>query len=437
MDNIGREDEHREFKKSLAELERGVNALAAMLNKDCKGEVLFGVRDNGDVIGQEIGKETLKTISQAIANSIDPPVVPCIEVEHTSDDRTYISVKVSGKERPYLCRGVVYIRSGEEILKAPASEVRKMFRDSGDPTTEETSNDQVLSFSELCAEMKDNGLEAKEDRSLYTSFNMLDEDGRFNLLAQIVSDQNPFHLNVVVFSGTDRSIISVRKDYSNTSLVRETKSVLEYVESLNDRVVDMSGPIRKETDLFDRDAFREAWINACVHNSWIGHIPPAVYIFDDRLEILSYGGPPYWLPEDDFFSGRSMPVNESLMRIFIAVGLCEHTGHGVPEIIKPYGKGVYSIDNSGVCVTLPFTKARPNTGIRGATESLSNNAMIVLDAVTLHHDYTMQQLATLTGLSRSTVARMLSELKSKGLVEREGSLKTGNWIVHRGNDRQN
>ena len=41
------EDEHTEFKKSLAEKERGYKALAAMLNKHCSGTVYFGVDDVG------------------------------------------------------------------------------------------------------------------------------------------------------------------------------------------------------------------------------------------------------------------------------------------------------------------------------------------------------------------------------------------------------
>jgi hypothetical protein len=47
MLNVGREDESKEFKKSTVELEKGLVSLTAMLNKHCKGEVLFGVKVNG------------------------------------------------------------------------------------------------------------------------------------------------------------------------------------------------------------------------------------------------------------------------------------------------------------------------------------------------------------------------------------------------------
>ena len=56
MTNLGRENEEREFKESTSEVEKGIISLTAMLNKQCFGEVFFGVKDNGDVIGKDIGK---------------------------------------------------------------------------------------------------------------------------------------------------------------------------------------------------------------------------------------------------------------------------------------------------------------------------------------------------------------------------------------------
>ena len=45
------EDEFYEFKTSLAELDKGIETLAAMLNKHCKAEVFFGVANDGEAIG--------------------------------------------------------------------------------------------------------------------------------------------------------------------------------------------------------------------------------------------------------------------------------------------------------------------------------------------------------------------------------------------------
>ena len=51
------ESETLEFKKSTSELKEAVISIVAMLNKHGQGEVIFGVDDNGDVAGQDIGKK--------------------------------------------------------------------------------------------------------------------------------------------------------------------------------------------------------------------------------------------------------------------------------------------------------------------------------------------------------------------------------------------
>ena len=76
--NIGYETETVEFKKSTGELKEGIISLSSMLNKHSEGTVYFGVKNNGDVIGQEIGDRTLRAVSQMVASSIKPQLIPTI-----------------------------------------------------------------------------------------------------------------------------------------------------------------------------------------------------------------------------------------------------------------------------------------------------------------------------------------------------------------------
>jgi len=70
------------------------------------------------------------------------------------------------------------------------------------------------------------------------------------------------------------------------------------------------------------------------------------------MEIVSYGGLPYTLTIDGFFKGTSVPVNTSLLTIFIAAGYAEQRGHGVPTIVSRYGKDVFSFADGMVTVTI-------------------------------------------------------------------------------------
>ena len=85
--NLGRETETLEFKKSTGELKEGIVSIGAILNKHQKGELYFGVRPDGTPIGQEISEKTLRDISQAISNHIEPQIFPEIQ-----------TVRIDGKE---------------------------------------------------------------------------------------------------------------------------------------------------------------------------------------------------------------------------------------------------------------------------------------------------------------------------------------------------
>lgn len=52
--NIGSETEQMEYKKSIGELKEAMFSIVAILNKHQKGELYFGVKNDGTVIGQEV-----------------------------------------------------------------------------------------------------------------------------------------------------------------------------------------------------------------------------------------------------------------------------------------------------------------------------------------------------------------------------------------------
>lgn len=58
------EDEKQEFKSSLAQLDNGINSLVAMLNKNSRDSVYFGVDNKGKILGlnEQLGEETIKKI---------------------------------------------------------------------------------------------------------------------------------------------------------------------------------------------------------------------------------------------------------------------------------------------------------------------------------------------------------------------------------------
>ncbi len=113
MSNLGNETEKIEFKKSTGELKEGVISIAAILTKHGIGDLYFGVKNNGDVVGQEITDKTTREISQAISNHIKPAIYPDIDIEEY-DGKEIVHVSFKGNKAPYLAYNIPRIRVADE-----------------------------------------------------------------------------------------------------------------------------------------------------------------------------------------------------------------------------------------------------------------------------------------------------------------------------------
>lgn len=83
--NLGFETEVLEFKKSTGEMKEAIYSIVAILNKHQAGELYFGVTPQGIPIGQIITEKTLRDVSNAIKNHIEPKIYPEIELVHLND----------------------------------------------------------------------------------------------------------------------------------------------------------------------------------------------------------------------------------------------------------------------------------------------------------------------------------------------------------------
>ena len=76
------------------------------------------------------------------------------------------------------------------------------------------------------------------------------------------------------------------------------------------------------------------------------------------VRIVSYGGLPFSLSRDGFFNGTSVPVNKSLLTVFLATKYAEQSGHGVPTIVEKYGKEVFFFEDGMLKVVMPLAFER-------------------------------------------------------------------------------
>lgn len=439
--NFGQETEEVEFKESTSELKEGIRSLVSMLNKSQHGTLYFGVKDNGDVIGQQIGKKTIRDISQAISTNIEPAVIPTISiVEGTPENKQVIKIEVNGSDIPYSAYGQYLIRSADENKKITRSSLREMFIHSGvDFIRDIDAVRQDLTFEQLTGLLISKNYHIVSRSALETSKGLRNSKGHYNLMAFLLSDQSDVSIKVVRFSGTRKTSMAQRKEFGNKCLVLALKQSMEYVESLNETNVILGHGARKETPLFDKEAFEEAWKNAVVHNLWMEMIPPAIYLYSNRIEIVSTGGLPYGMNEKEFYEGTSKPINKGLWSLFRSLDYAGQTGHGVPTIVTHYGKSAFSIEDHFIKVKIPFAFT-PNWAISDDTkkknQALSEGQIVLLHAIRDNPYATSEELAKTILMSVSSVKKNLVILKNSNLIERRGSKRNGYWFVLPGGEEK-
>ena len=432
--NLGIENEFQEFKEGLGQLDKGLKSITSMLNRHGKATVYFGVDDNGDVCGLSIGKNTLMDIRNKIRDKIEPRIFA--EIVELSDElgRKYIKVSANGADIPYSFDGRYYIRNVSSDEQASNDILRKMLATSdSDIIRQKTSPKQNLTFKTLFALLSGVGKHPSDTEEFYGNYGLLTRDGKFNINAYLLSDNNDISMKVVVFEGKDKSVMSRRTEYGSKCLLLSLDEIAEFFSSMNVTRVDVKETKRKENALFDYPSFREAWINACLHNDWNNAIAPSVYVFDDRIEVVSYGGIPYTLTKEGFFNGTSVPVNKSLLFVFIAAGYAEQSGHGVPTIVDRYGRGVFSFEDGMVKVTIPLEFERNEVQERKNAErqrkGLTRNQKKIYDILFEDGKKSLQEVADESGLSLAGVKKICLKLQEYGILERSGSKKDGVWIA--------
>lgn len=88
----------------------------------------FGIKNDGTVVGQEVGEFTTTKIVNEIKNHIKPVIHPKIETI-SYNNKTIISVEVYGKETPYSAYGRYYLRCDDQDLLMTNNELENYFLD--------------------------------------------------------------------------------------------------------------------------------------------------------------------------------------------------------------------------------------------------------------------------------------------------------------------
>ena len=228
-----------------------------------------------------------------------------------------------------------------------------------------------------------------------------------------------------------------KNEFSNQSLLKSFFDVMDYIKIFNTHRIDDMTKDRIETPLFDEDSIREAIINTFVHNDWKNETPPTIFMFDDRFEIFSYGELPYGITKDMIFNGYSKPVNRGLFTIFMLCQIAEQSGHGIPTIVKKYGKEAFDFRGSAIKVTIKyaFNLINAKNGVaendNDVIENVVENDTVeqVFNEIKNNINISVNDIAKILNKNLRTIQRAIAALKETNRIKRVGPDKGGHWEI--------
>ncbi len=352
----GGESDRLELKQTTGQRTSAMKTLCAMLN-GLGGFVLFGVTDQGNIIGQQISTRTLEDIAAELRR-IEPPAFPDIETVTLETGNGVIALMVPGGGGLYTYDGRPYLRSGPTTSVMPRAEYERRLierlhvthRWENEPVAEEITIAD-LDEEEIQITM-DNAirlgrLEATDRRdtaSILRGLDLIREGNLLNVAVALYGKTNQLKtlypqmgIRLARFRGKNRlaDFADNRQYWGHAfALLRRAESFLMDHVPIAGRVV--SGKmIREDQPWYPPRATREAMANALCHRDYT--IPGgavAVAMYDDHLEITSPGALQFGItPEKLTKPHESKPWNPIIANVFYRAGIIERWGTGTLNII--------------------------------------------------------------------------------------------------------
>ena len=400
IQNILRQGEGLKVEFKMTFNTEAIETLVAFVN--AKGGSLYvGVGDNGEIVGVQLGKESIQQWINEIKSKTAPSIIPDVEVIEIADvymrsmqyswDAYYSNeYTVKDLDLNKVQRFIDKVNTAKRfnLTGTPIECLEKLKYISGDKVT----NAAVLLF-------------AKEG-SVYNV-----HLGRFKTPSMIIDDKM---LRLTLFDAvedTQKYLISQMKvAFEITGITTQRTEILEY-------------PL---------PAIRELILNCLIHRDYLSPIDVQIKVFDNYITFYNPGKLYGDLTIEDLKTNKYQAIarNKMLAEAFYLTGDIEKYGSGFRRIREelseyPTMKIEYEEISNGFLVTVSYTERKTSTKDVGK-EKRQN---MILIQIRNNPAVTINTLAEQLGINEKTVKRDIALLKKENKIARIDGRKSGKWLV--------
>lgn len=458
------EDSTRQFKADVRNADSLASEMAAFANSEV-GMIFLGVADDGSAPG--LDKADVARINQLISNAasqlVKSPLTVRTENVALENGRIAIVLTVpKGLDKPYFDKnGVIWLKTGADKRRVNSKEeLRRLFQMTDQfhadelPTRAGIDRLDKLLFRDFLRDIHKQEYpdDPEELIRLLQNMNLATRDGMLNLAGLLMFAEKPelikpqFVVKAIRYPGNRIHAT----DYVDTEdfagpLSKIFKDALAFVMRNLHKIQAGRGVNAPGRPEIPESVFEEMLVNALVHRDYLVSAPVRLFIFDNRIEIISPSHLPNNLTVEKIRTGNSNIRNPILVS-YVAKGLLPYhgLGSGIKRALAEWQQIDFADDRDGCLFTVTVhrkpveeltlaDKGALNVQIKKQSAPinapLSDIQRQLLDLIRSTPAISYDQLAELTQKDRSTVMRNIGKLKETGALKRVGSRKTGHWEV--------
>lgn len=414
-----RETKTVEFKEEITNT--FLKTVSAFSNYD-GGEIYFGIDDDGNIKGLSDVKQACLDIENKINASITPQPDYTLEVQN--QDRTIKLIVKSGRNKPYLYKSKAYRRNDTSTIEVDNLEFSRLILEGKNVKFEDLPCDQQkLTFHTLEKLLKEHIQLESFDQDTLKTLNLYNNNTGYTNAAGILSDENHFPGVDMVRFGDSISIILKRVTVEHVSALTVYARAVDVFRDYYQYEI-IQGQDRREMYKIPEEAFREAIANALIHRVWDMDSQIRVSMFDDRVEVVSPGGLPPGITEDEYLDGKlSVLRNRNLANVFYRLGFVEVFGTGIARIKELYKESLsqpaFEVSENTIHLVLPVVEKNLD---------LTDDERAVYKALSRTMLKSIREIMPNVEFGKSKVTQLLKEMSNKGIIQIEGKGRGTKYI---------
>ena len=414
------------------------------------GTIFIGVSDRQNISGITVGKETLRDVSNRIAQATEPRVIVDVESVDVVEKSVLVVHIAEASIKPVSVRGRCYKRVGNSNRVMSPQEIAQMHLNATGQ-----SWDQLLVTRAGIDDIDEKKVEWYLTRRETTRNVAKPQDMSQTALLRNIDGLNdediPTHAGILFFGKYPQRFFQNAQlrvvRFKGISVTHPVINRLDCSGALWEMVDAAEEFIRKNIRLlslrtsrsFQRDdkfeypleALREAIINALIHRNYQKHSDVRVFIFDNRVEIINPGTFPEGVSPD---APVHEPVNPILSQFMYDVGFIERYGSGIrmmKRLSTEWGNKEPRYEFHPLQTTIIFdSPIQESTFIEidDISEQLNERQKNAFSYVQRHGKITRKEYTEINHISATAAYEELKNMVDKNLLDMRGKGRGTKYI---------